>query len=153
MKPGRKRLRLCILYKNTVMSPFIDEAAFEESRGEFHALQRWNAWEIRAWEEDFCWKSMLTLGMWGSKGTGGHLYDMVEGLGAFMHAKDEVWSHQRAQGLGRLEASDINWGRVQQGGFYEGVVYTVCFNLNPSELDPHPFQCVDWERTSSKAVT
>lgn len=64
--------------------------------------------EIRAWEEDFGWKSMLTLGMWGSKSMGSHLHDMAERLGAFAHAKNKAWSHQRAQGLGRLEAKHIS---------------------------------------------
>ena len=90
--------------------------------------------------------------MWDSKGMEAHLHDMAEGVGAVKHAKKEAWSPQRAQGLGRLEAKRINW--AQQGDFYEDVVYTVYFNLNPSsELAPRPFHRVDWKRVIWKAVT
>lgn len=146
MKPGRRRLRMYVLYKKSVRSSPVEGSCLWRE-------QRWTPWSAqleflgdRGLEEDFCWESVLNLGMWGSKSMGSHLHEMAEKLGAFMHAKDEVWSHQGAQGLGRLEANHINWGQVQQGGFYESVVYTLCSNLNSSsELVPHPFHCVDWE--------
>lgn len=48
------------------------------------------AWEIGAWEEEFYWKSKLklTLGMWGSRAWEATPPDMVEGLGAFLCARD-----------------------------------------------------------------
>lgn len=68
---------------DAVRSVPVDGRCFKESRGE----NSMGAWEIRAWEEEFCWKSKLTLGMWGSRAWGA-APGMVEALGAFMCAQD-----------------------------------------------------------------
>lgn len=150
---GRKRLRMCILYKNITETTPVEGSCLRKER-------RWSPWpaELECPGDQGLGGGLLleihaALGDVGSKGMGGHPHDTAEGLDAFMHVKDEAWSHQRAQGLGRLEAKHINWGWVQQGGFYEGIVCTVYFNLNPSEWAPCSFHCVDWKRASSKAVT
>lgn len=83
------------------------EAACEESRGELHELQS-RSLGAQGLGGGLLLEIHADLVDVGSRGTGGHLHHMVEELGAFMHAKDEAWSHQGTQGLGRLEAKHTN---------------------------------------------